>query len=158
MHDIAGIIGAISGCASLLGIVYFLGFWRGKVDTRLNDFAKCIKDYPPAEMWTMVKTLWEIYVVDALHHRPDLAEHGSGYKLKREGEDLIPDYMIPLLKQIPRNPFNHEYIATGYMVVKHIGMELIQRMSEEKELSVQESVAILSTYLDSNSNNAHPTA
>jgi len=152
MHDLPGIVGAISGCASLLGIVFCLGLWRGKVD----DLIGYAKNYPPAEMWTMVKTLWEIYVVDALHHRPDLAHHGSGYTLKPEGEDCIPDYMLPLLQRIPRNPLNHENIASGYIVVKHIGLELIQKMSEEKELSVQEAVAILSTYLDAHSNNAHP--
>ena len=158
MEGIASIVGAVSGCISLLGIVYLLGIWRGKVDSALNDFNECVKNYPPAEMWTMVKTLWDIYVVDALHHRPDLAEHGSGFKLKPEGENCIPDYMISLLEKIPRNPFNHELIASGYMVVKHIGLERIQKMSEDKELSVQEAIAILSTYLDCHSNNAHPTA
>lgn len=148
MESITSIIGAISGCLSLLGIVYLFGVWRGKVDTQLKDFTKCIKDYPPAEMWTMVKTLWEIYVVAALHRRPDLAEHGSGYTLKKEGEDLIPDYILPLLKGIPRNPHNSEAVATGYLVVKHIGLELISKMAEEKDLTVQESIAILSTWLE----------
>jgi len=158
MHDITGLIGAVSGCLSLLGIVYLFGIWRGKVDSCLKEYNECARNYPPAEMWTMVKTLWEIYVVEALHHRPDLAAHGSGYILKSEGEDCIPDYIIPLLKRIPHNPYNHESIASGYMVVKYIGLELIQKMSEEKELSVQEAVAVLSTYLDTHSNNAHPTA
>lgn len=142
------IIGPISGGLSLIGIIYLFGVWRGKVDSALNEFKDCIKNYPPAEMWTMVKTLWDIYVVEALHHRPDLAEHGSGFRLKKEGEDLIPDYIKPLLKRIPRNPHNSELVATGYLVVKHIGLDLIGKMAEEKELTVQESIAILSTYLE----------
>ena len=154
MENVASIIGAVSGVLSLLGLVYVLGIWRGKVD----NYLKNADNYPPAEMWTMVKTLWEIYVIDALHHRPDLAKQGSGYHLEPDGEDCIPDYMIPLLKQIPRNPFNHELIASGYLVVKHIGLDRIQEMSAEKDLSVQEAIAILSTYLDCHSNNAHPTA
>lgn len=158
MEQIASMVGAISGCASLLGIVYFLGFWRGRVDTTLNEFRGSMTNYPPAEMWTMVKTLWDIYVVSALHHRPDLAEHGSAYRLKKEGEDLIPDYMKPLLQRIPRNPYNSEMVATGYLVVKHIGLELIANMAAEKELSVQESIAILSTWLDCHGDNAHPIA
>jgi len=155
MNDITSIIGAISGCLSLLAIVYLFGFWRGKVDStqsefreRLKEIREVFKNYPPAEMWTMLKTLWDIYVVEALHHRPDLAEHGSGFKLKREGEDLIPDYIKPLLDHNPPNPFNSEAVATGYLVVKLIGMELIGRMAAEKGLSLQESIAILSTYLD----------
>jgi len=89
--EIASIVGAISGSISLLGIFYLFGVWRGKVDNTLNAFNKCMDQYPPAEMWTMTKTLWDIYVVEALHHRPDLAQRGSDFKLKKEGEDLIPD-------------------------------------------------------------------
>jgi len=146
--DIASIVGAISGCISLLGLAYLFGVWRGKVDHAINDLSEVVKNYPPAEMWTMTKTLWDIYVIEALHHRPDLAEHGSSFKLKKEGEDLIPDHMKTLLKRIPHNPHNSEAIATGYLVVKHIGLELINEMAEQKKLSVQEAIAILSTYLD----------
>ena len=149
MHDIAGIIGAVSGCISLVGIVYFLGVWRGKIDTSVNDLKETIKNYPPAEMWTMTKTLWDIYVVEALHRRPDLAERGSEFKLKKEGEDLIPDHLKALLDHIPQNPSFNEAIATGYLVVKYIGLDLIGEMAKEKHLNVQEAIAILSCYLDS---------
>jgi len=148
MEHIPGIVGAISGCLSLLAIVYLFGVWRGKVDSAVNGFREVVKDYPPAEMWTMVKTLWEIYVVDALHHRPDLAQHGSSFKLKKEGLDLIPDYMFPLLDCIPHNPGLQEDIATGYLVVKHIGLELVSQMAREKEVSIQEAIALLSTHLE----------
>ena len=148
-NNIASIIGAVSGSISLIGIVYMLGVWRGKVDSQLNNVAKCFQDYPPAEMWTMAKTLWDIYVVDALQHRPDLAERGSAFRLKKEGEDLIPEDMKALLDGIPRNPgLNNEEIATGYLVVKYIGLELISKMAQEKQLSVQEAIALLSCYLD----------
>jgi len=151
--EIASIVGAVSGCLSLLGIVYLFGVWRGKVDSALKEFKQCLKDYPPAEMWTMTKTLWDIYVVEALHRRPDLAEHGS-FKLKKEGEELIPEHIKPLLDRIPRNPGLKEDIATGYLVVKHIGLDLIGKMAEEKQLTVQEAIAILSCYID----NSSPTA
>ncbi|KKK61516.1 hypothetical protein LCGC14_3013560, partial [marine sediment metagenome] len=102
--EIASIVGAVSGSLSLLGIIYLFGVWRGKVDNQLNGLGKSFQDYPPAEMWTMTKTLWDVYVMDALRLRPDLAEHGSGFNLKESGKNLIPDYILPLLDQIPRNP------------------------------------------------------
>jgi len=128
--------------------VYMLGVWRGKVDNQLNSLGTSFQDYPPAEMWTMTKTLWDIYIIEALHHRPDLAEHSSSFKLKREGENLIPDHMKTLLDRLPLNPLNHEAVATGYLVVKLIGLELIGKMAEEKQLTVQEAIAILSCYLE----------
>ena len=146
--NIVSIVGAVSGCLSLFGLVYLFGIWRGKVDSALNELKNCIKNYPPAEMWTMTKTLWDIYVISALHHRPDLAERGSSFKLKKEGEDLIPEYMKPLLERIPHNTLKSEAIATGYLVVKCIGLELIGKMAEDKQLNVQETIAILSCYLE----------
>ena len=82
------------------------------------------------------------------HHQPDLAERGSSFKLKKEGEDLIPEYMKPLLERIPHNPLKSEAIATGYLVVKYIGLDLISKMAEDKQLNVQEAIAILSCYLE----------
>jgi len=157
-ENVSGIVGAISGCVSLLGIVYFLGFWRGKVESSLKAFQDCITNYPPAEMWTMTKTLWDVYVMDALRHRPDLASPGSAYKLNKEGCGLIPNYMKPLLDRIPHNPELREEIATGYLVVKHVGLDIITQMADEKKLSVQEAIAILSTYLEMNTDNNHPIA
>lgn len=156
MEAIASLIGAIAGGLSLIGVIYMLGVWRGQVDSQLKNAAKCFQDYPPAEMWTMVKTLWDVYIMDALRHRPDLASHGSAYKLNKEGEDLIPEYMKPLLDSIPRNPALNEDIATGYLVVKYIGLTRITQMSEENHLSIQESIALLSTYLEMRANNSRP--
>lgn len=158
MENIASIIGAISGGISLIGIIYMLGVWRGKVDSQLNSLGKSFQDYPPAEMWTMTKTLWDVYVMEALRHRPDLASHGSAYKLNKDGCDLVPDYIKPLLDRIPHNPIQREEIATGYLVVKHVGLALITQMAEEKKLSIQEAIAILSTYLEMNADNSRPTS
>jgi len=157
MHDLPGIIGAVSGCISLLGIVYLAGIWRGEVNSALKKFNQNLEQYPPAEMWTMTKTLWEVYVISALHHRPDLAEHGSGFKLKREGEDLIPEHLKTQLKHIPRKLGNHEDIASGYLVVKHIGIDQINEMAELKLITVQETIAIMSCWLDVHSNHNNPT-
>jgi len=154
MENIASIVGAVSGCLSLLGLVYLFGYRLGKIDSALNECKRTCQDYPPAEMWTMVKTLWDVYVMDALRLRPDLAAHGSRFKLKKEGEDLIPDYIKPLLDRIPHNPGLKEDIATGYSVVKHIGLELLSQMAEEKKVSIQEAIALLSTYLENTTDNS----
>ena len=159
--DLAAIIGAVSGVASILGLAYLLGVWKGGVDSKLKDITRLLSQYPPSETALMTKTLWDIYVVDALRNRPDLAEHQSAYKLKKEGEDLIPDHLKAELCQIYKNPSigencnKSEDIASGWLVVKYLGLAAIARMAEEKELSVQESIAILSCYLVNNKGVGH---
>jgi hypothetical protein len=156
MGNIASVIGAISGVVSLLMLIYLFGFWRGQVDNDRQAFRDCLKSYPPAEMWTMVKTLWDVCIMDALRNRPDLAQHGSGYRLSNLGKELIPQSIIPLLDKIPKNPVLKEDIATGYVVVKYLGLDTIQKAAEEMKLSIPESIAIFSTYLEAHSNNHTP--
>jgi len=149
MEHIAAIIGSITGVLSLLGIVYMLGHWKGHVDTRLRELTDTMNQYPPAETALMVKTLWEIYVVDALRGKADLAEQHHSFRLKKEGHDIIPDALKQKLDQTPLNPTtNRESVASGYLVVKHLGIESITKWAGEVKLSVQEAIAILSLYLD----------
>jgi hypothetical protein len=148
MTEVAAIIGAISGGLSFLGIVYLAGYWKGKVDTDLKFLKHNCEEYPPSEMSRMLNTMWEIYVVDALGSRPDLATHSSAYKLRKEGEDIIPDDIKQELDRLRNNEATIEDIASGYLVVKKLGAERISKMAEARNLSVQEAVAILSLYLD----------
>jgi len=154
--DLAATIGAITGIISLLGVVYLLGVWKGGVDSKLKDIAQRLSQHPPEETGRMINTLWNIYVVDALRNRTDIAEHQSAYRLKKEGEDLIPEHLKAELCRISKdlaiveNDNKSEAIASGWLVVKHLGLETITRMAEGKGLSVQESIAILSTYFVNN--------
>jgi hypothetical protein len=148
MTEVAAIIGAISGGLSFLGIVYLAGYWKGKVDTHLKDLKKCNEQYPPSEMSRMLNTMWEVYVIDALGKRPDLATHSSAYKLRKEGEDIIPDDIKQELDRLRNNEATKEDISSGWLVVKRLGTERISKMAEARNLSVQEAVAILSLYLD----------
>lgn len=132
--------GAISGVISLLGVIYLLGYWKGKVDITLENLRRAIEQYPPAESAVMIKTLWDIYVIDALHQRPDLVDHNSPYRIKNE--EIIPDSLKERLRQTRRgNP-----TPDGWQVVNALGVDAIIQMADEKHLSFQESVALLATY------------
>lgn len=148
MENIPAIIGAVSGVVSLLTIVYLVGFWKGKIEAQLGNIVQSMQKYPPEETAVMTKTLYDIYVVDALRKRPDLAEHHSSYKLKPEGHNLIPDDIKQELDKFHTNPTNKEAIASGWLVVKCLGVERVSQMAEQKGLSTQEAIAILSAYLD----------
>lgn len=157
MADIVTVVGAISGAISLVGIVYMLGYWKGQVDSKLRDMQQMMTAYPPAELSLMTKTLWDIYVIDALRARPDLAEPHSAFHLKKEGHDLIPDDLKKALDRISINPDNRNAVASGWLVVKHLGMSPISQMAEQQKLSVQEAIAILSCYLDERTSATQPS-
>lgn len=147
MENLAAIIGAISGVASLFGILYMLGYWKGRVDNQLRSIQSDLARHPLAEVSLMTKTLWDIYVIDALRGSPDLAEQHSSYKLKKEGRDLIPDELKRELDRIPPGNPNSESIATGWEVVKHLGLDPIHNWARSRNISSQLAIAILSTYL-----------
>lgn len=156
MEALTALIGAISGILSLAGVVYLVGYWKGEVDTRIKAHEDQLCKYPPGEIALMCKTMWDIYIVDVLRQRPDLAHHTSPFKLTKQGDDLIPQPLKESLDQIKCNPLDREAVASGWLVVKHLGITTIEQLAKEKALSVQEAIAILSTYLDQHTNNCTP--
>jgi len=148
MESIASLVGAVSGVASFFGIIYMLAYWKGRVDAQLRTIQEDRDRYPLPEFCMMTKTLWDIYVIDALRGRPDLAEHGSSYRLKKEPHDLIPDNLKAALEQVPPHNPDPESVVTGYEVVKRLGLGPIHAMAEARQLTLEEAIAILSCYLD----------
>lgn len=105
----------------------------------------------------MVKTLWKVYVLDALHNRPDLATRSSDYKLKPNAENLIPEAVKVALLEIPKELVNDEDVVTGYLVVRTLGLGSIEVISKKQKLSIQETIAILSTFLENNNEKTKPS-
>lgn len=124
--NFVSIIGAITGCISLVLIIYTMGVWKGSVDTKL-------------------KTLWDVYILDALHDRPDLAHHSSSYSLTPQGSELIPPVIKELLNQIGPKELGSE--PPGWLVVKTLGINSIEQMATTKSLTIRQSIGVLSTYL-----------
>jgi len=153
LEQIFSIAGSISGILSLAGIIYLVGYWKGGVDNKLKGLCTSLDKYPPGEIALMCKTMWDIYVVDALRAHPELAQHNSPLKLTPQGMDLIPEHIRLSLANIPSNPTNREDIASGWLVVKHLGLSAIEELAKETCLTLQETIAVLSTYLDDNGNN-----
>jgi len=148
MENIASIIGAVSGLISLVGIIYLVGYWKGGIDSRMKAHEDQLSKYPPGETALMCKTMWDIYVVDALRQHPELAQHSSAFKLTKQGVELIPDHLKLSLEKIKCNHMDREAVASGWLVVKSLGISAIEQMAKEKSLTVQETIALLSTYLE----------
>lgn len=130
------VIGFMGGVIGIVQSIYFFGSWKGKITT-------------------MVETLWDIYVKDALSRRPDLVSHASPYKLKPEVEQTMPEKYKIKLDAIRCRFENKEDIVSGFTVVKHLGLDTIDEASKEMKLGIQETVAVLSTYLEEHANHHH---
>jgi hypothetical protein len=152
LEMVAAIIGCITGVASLFGIVWLLAYWKGGIDAWRKAHEEEHRKYPAGELALMVKTMWDIYVVGPLHDRPDLATHQSPFKLTETGASLIPDEIKAELCEVKKNPMDPEAVATGWLVVKNLGMDRIEALAKDKSLSVPETIAILSTYLENHTN------
>jgi hypothetical protein len=132
----AVIIGCLGGAIGIIQGIYFFGSWKGK-------------------MTTMVETMWDIYVKDALSKRPDLATHNSPYKLTKEVEDKIPSNIRDRLTDIRCQFKKKENIVSGYTVAQELGSEIIEKTAADMELGIQETIAVLSTYLLNHPNYSH---
>ncbi|KKL50291.1 hypothetical protein LCGC14_2306970 [marine sediment metagenome] len=144
--DIGSIVGLVVGIVALLGVGWRTVRWCTRIETKVD-------------------TLWATYLADG--QRPDLGAQHSDFRLNKEGHDLIPDDLKGRLDALTGNPgglpsfwsrlsrlnrlwrrsMPKEEVASGYLVVHTLGLEDIRTWASEKNLSVQEAIAVLSAYL-----------
>lgn len=152
MQEVAAIVGAISGIVSFLMLLYFVVSWKAGVDADRRAWRDSCDHYPPGELWMMCKTMYDIYVVDTLRQRPDLAESHSPWQLKPKAKELIPADIRKELDNIPQNHVCREDVSNGWLVVKYIGLSHIGDLAQKKGISLQETIAVLSIYLEEKQN------
>ena len=148
MNEILNLIGAITGVISLLGIIYIAGYWKGGVDAFMRQTKECQDKYPLAELNVMVKTLWDVYGLEAMSKRPDLAEHSSPWRLTPKGKDLIPDNLKKLLDGTVGIQLDHSGAAANWLVVKTLGLDRVRDFARDTGLTLHESIGILGVHLE----------
>jgi len=144
MDTVFSVIGAITGLVSLIGLVYQLGYRNANVDGKIEKMEKTLEKWNLGEIGTQVKTLWDIYVLDALRNRPDLASHSSSLTINPKGEDMLPDDVKKALREF--QPCDQDMDSASWLVVKCLGVERIENLSKNIDLSYQETVALLAVY------------
>lgn len=131
---------------SILGLIYQFAYRNAKHDSDVKAIKEELEKADLSNLKLMCSTLWQCYVVDPLHNRPELSQRQSPLKLTRAGMDIIPDKIKIQLDQIKIT--NHEDLVTGYLVVHKLGIDNIEQIAKEQKVSLQLMVAILSLYLD----------
>jgi hypothetical protein len=139
---IIGIVTFIGGVASG---VYQFGFKNGEMGNILKGIKKDLDKYPLAEMSTQVKTMWDVYVMDALHGHPDLAQHRSPLTITEKGEAMIPDDIKQRLNAYRPPPNNH---SATWSVINCLGMEQVTSLSLEIKLPLSLVLALLSVFYE----------
>lgn len=152
--NILAIIGFITGVISILMLVYYFGSWKRGVEENIKhtkddieEIKNDLKKQNLSSFCMMVQTLWDVYVIDPLHKRPDIATSHSLPKLTQKGLDYIPQDVKAQLDKLEISVKDRLNISSGYLVVQIIGLDRITKIASEKELSIQEMIAVLSTYL-----------
>jgi len=144
-QEIASLIGAISGSLSLLMLIYLAGVWKGKVDNHIKVVDQEREKYSQPEMYRMIKTLWDAYVIDPLHCRPGISQHHSPVRLTEIGLQFIPVEFRDKLDSVVSA--YDENIVTGYVVSQLFPMDELMNLAEQNKQTIQETIAILSCYL-----------
>ena len=151
--DVLAIAGAATGVASLGGVVYGFGWWRRGIDDSTKQFRKDIADVKKQldsanvpEMRTMVQTLWEVYVLDPLKRRPDIAQSHSPLSLTEKALNMIPGQVRDSLDRACLGD-GHGELPSGYRAVRILGLDTITQMSLDSGLTVQETIAVLGLYI-----------
>lgn len=134
----------------VIGVTWKSGLdaWRTTMTEWKQSLEKEREKYPPAATALQLNTLWKLYVVGPLENRPDLATHRSPYRLTPQAEDLIPADLKGQLDELCAVHQEREAIATGWLVYQNVGEDRIQKFASQSKLSVQEALAVLSTYLE----------
>lgn len=138
----------ISCLFTLIMVFYLSIYWKSQVDSYIRQSKECDSKYPPLEIGLQVKTLWEIYGVEALRNKPDLAAHSSPWHLTPKGQSLIPEKVKEKLDDIPGQPDNREGMASFWLAVKTLGMDNVNQFARESGLTLQEAVGVLGVHVD----------
>jgi hypothetical protein len=153
LTNISAIIALIISIGTL---IYMAAFWKRGVEDDIGQIKKDVaemkgdlKIHNLSSFCMMVQTLWDVYVVDPLHKRPDIATSHSKLRLTQKGLDYIPEDVKAQLDKIKISAEDRVNITSGYLVVQVLGLDGITKLASEKDLSIQEMIATLSLYLES---------
>jgi hypothetical protein len=140
MSDATSVVTLVMAGLSLAGMIYQFAFKNGATDSILKGIKKDMDKYPLAELANQVKTMWDVYVLDALHAHIDLASHKSPLSLTEKGLEMIPASVKEQLKGDKGDTDKH---SATWLVIKCLGMQNIDKLSVEMNLPVSIELALL---------------
>jgi len=151
---IGGIVAIIIGIGSILGWFVFLGSWKGKIDSLLNQENECFKVVPLAvqDLKTKMDLVWQVQSLEILE-RQKIAVHNEGPFTKRESPLAITERghrclktMEPLLVELRGIPNLRPSDVPKFVDAK-IGMYRLNEMAFQQKCTTGELLALITVSL-----------
>jgi hypothetical protein len=146
--DLFGIMGFIVGGLALAQAIYRFISHDVQVDADLKAIKELLKTNNLSEMSTQLKALWEVYGLDVLRSRPDLAQHRSPWRLTEAGEQLIPAELKKKIESLEVPEGWPDNVASEWLIIKAFGLDALCDYASSVHLKLPEAIAILSTHLE----------
>jgi len=113
--DVVAIIGAVSGCISIVGVIYVLGFKFGKIETEIENIKeKLIDPIEFGQLKNQVDTLYQIFISQSISKANP---HGNPKKIEVE----IPDELIKFIKERTLSNLDRDSIDIVKDIFKDLG-------------------------------------
>jgi len=135
LTQIVALIGCITGIASLIGLIYAIGFKLGAVATK-------------------VETLWTIYV---LHPLQELISQGyvrmeSPYMLTSKGEEILPEDLKIKIREIVRSKKFRKIAKKDSiedvvpLILDKVGIDRLGEVATKAEMNTANIAIVASLY------------
>lgn len=138
--------------SSVAGVIYGIGYWKGKSDNERTWLKQIYKDYTEAKvldrmtrMETQFQFMWDLFVEQLLTHRPHLATKSSPLKPTEKGMLALSEVM-GCLHSKSKNLTDQVL----FDIPQQIGIDKLRDISERHEITLAELLALVSLELSSN--------
>ena len=151
---IGGVVAIIIGIGTILGWFVFLGSWKSKIDSLLNQENECFKVVPLAvqDLKTKMDLVWQVQTLEVLerqklvlHHEGPFTERHSPLKITDRGQKCL-DELRPLIADIEGRK---DLLPSDVLRIAHekIGMKKLDELAHSQNCSVNEILALLTVHL-----------
>lgn len=147
---IAIVISIVATAISLAGILFGIGYWRGKVDNELKWLKEKCQSYSDAKipdrvakMEAKFELVWEVFTEQVLTDRPHLATRQSPLKLTAQALEATAEVRACLELSNHTTPSDKVLVD----VPAQIGLVKLKDIANRHSMTLAELLAIISLEL-----------
>jgi len=142
--DALNVFSLIASIVAVLVVVFGIAYWKGNIDQKIKQ----VSPLPELVMQLKMKmdVLWSLFVEQTLSRNPNLANHGSSYKLTDHGEKCLED-VKHIIEEVKREYPNLDASDVLTIIAQKIGMAELAELASKNGCSPSEYMAMLTVKL-----------